>query len=362
VTFWAQNPPEAKRLTLPRHVTLRRGTMDDEYATFEVMRRTMGHEMAWSHHAAARRHLQTTADSSFWLAEEKQRFTSARVVGYARSVVREGVWSLTEFFVLPGHHRQGIGGSLLARCCEDGENSGANTRLILASQHAGADSLYVRKLDCYPRLPMMMLVGPLGRLRPPEAGGRAIVDTLLPSVGPAQSPRMAVAVGEFLRAEPLLLTPDVVDSLNALDRAVVGYARPLEHQFWAHEMAGIGGAARIFRRARRSADGAEEAGEIVGYAYIGAYSSGPALASVPEELPHMLAHVAALSVALGRVEPEQEIVQPIEQYWTLAGTNEITLRWLLECGWQIVFHYLFMSSRPIGTLDRYVGYNPLYFL
>ena len=76
----------------------------------------------------------------------------------------------------------------------------------------------------------------------------------------------------------------------------------------------------------------------------------------------MLAHVSGLIHALANADNDLDIVTPLEQYWTLAGTNEVTLRWLLECGWQIVFHYLFMSSRPLGSFDRYVGYNPLYFL
>lgn len=360
--FWSQPDPQVKRSTLPRHISVRRGTIDDEYATFEVMRRTMGHEMAWTHHAPARHHLQHTACSSFWVAEEKQRFTSARIVGYARSVVREGVWSLTEFFVLPGHHRQGIGGALLARCREEGEGFGADTRLILASQHSGADSLYVRKLDCFPRLPMMMLVGPLSKLRAPEDGDCVILETALPFVDAAQSRRAANAIGDLLRAEPLVLTSEAAAAIDALDRRIVGYARPLEHAFWSREMGGVSGASRLFRRVHRSPDGSEQAGKIVGYAYIGYHSSGPALSDDPHDLPHMLAHVSALSLALANADSELDIVHPLEQYWTLAGSNEVTLRWLLECGWQIVFHYLFMSSRPLGSFDRYVGYNPLYFL
>jgi GNAT superfamily N-acetyltransferase len=360
--FWPQQDSQEKRAVLPRHISLRRGTGDDEYPTFEVMRRTMGHEMTWSHHAPTRHHLQTSPNSSFWVAEEKQRFTSARIVGYARSIVREGVWSLTEFFVMPGHHRQGIGGALLANCVEDGEAFGANTRLILASQHAGADSLYVRKLDCYPRLPMMMLVGPLSRLRAPAGDAPRIVETAFPFVDPVLSLRAESAFGEILLAEPLVLTPKIIDAIDALDRRIVGFARPEDHRFWAREAGGMSGASRIFRRVRRDADGEDELGEIAGYAYLGPHSSGPALADAPGDLPHMLAHVATLSSALANADSEHEIIQPLEQYWALAGSNEVTLRWLLECGWQIVFHYLFMSTRPLGSLDRYVGYNPLYFL
>lgn len=359
--FWIQQERKENRNGLPRQISLRRGGMDDEYATFEVMRRTMGQEMAWSHHAPARRHLQNTACASFWIAEEKQRFTSARVVGYARSVVREGVWSLTEFFVLPSHHRQGIGNALLACCREEGERFGADTRLILASQHAGADSLYIRKLACYPRLPMLMLVGPLAKLRRPASAGPRIVDTGI-SAAEGDSPSDAGESDEILLAEPFVLTSEVSSALDALDRKIVGYARPLEHPFWTQEMGGPSGASRLYRRARRVAAGKVERGEITGYAYLGAYSSGPALAERAEDLPHMIAHVAALTVEHSNAAGEFEILQPIEQYWALAGPNEMTLKWLLDCGWQIVFHYLFMSSRPLGALDRYVGYNPLYFL
>src|SRR5258708_7455147 len=133
--FWTSRETENKARSLPRGISVRRGGTEDEHATFEVMKRTMGYDMNWSHHLLVRRHLRNSPDSSFWLAEERQRFGSVKVIGYARSVVREGVWSLTEFFVLPGHHRQGIGGALLAKCLEDGLKAGANTRLILASTH-----------------------------------------------------------------------------------------------------------------------------------------------------------------------------------------------------------------------------------
>jgi len=360
--FWTQQDQQPSRQSLPRQIALRRGTMDDEYATFEVMRRTMGHEMAWSHHAAARRHLQNTECASFWLAVEKQRFSGSKVVGYARSVVREGVWSLTEFFVLPGHHRQGIGGALLARCQEDGKNFGADTRIILASQHSAADSLYVRKLVCFPRLPMMMLVGSLAKLRSPERTESPIIETTLAFADPEMHRVSTSVQGEIIRAEPMVQSPEVSEAIDALDRRIVGYARPQEHAFWAHEMGGVAGPSRIFRRAQRSADGAEELGEIVGYAYMGPHSSGPALADCPADLPHMIAHVARLSGISSNADSDLDLVQYPEQYLALAGTNEVILKWLLECGWHIVFHYLFMTSRPIGSLDRYVGYNPLYFL
>jgi len=82
---------EKKERGLPRSVRVRRGTADDEFPTFEAMRRTMNQEMNWAHHAPTRHHLRGSADSSFWLAEESALFSTPKVIGYARSMVREGV-------------------------------------------------------------------------------------------------------------------------------------------------------------------------------------------------------------------------------------------------------------------------------
>ena len=65
---------------------------------------------------------------------------------------------------------------------------------------------------------------------------------------------------------------------------------------------------------------------------------------------------------MAHTDSDFDLVPAVEQYLAVPGTNETVLRWLLECGWQIVFHYLFMSSCPLGSLERYVGHNPLYFL
>lgn len=342
-----------------RGISLRRGTLEDETATFEVMRRAMGYDMNWHHHVETRKHLRHSANASYWLAEETPRFGRPRVVGYAHSIVRESVWNLTEFFVMPSHHRQGIGGALLLRCLDDGAQAGATTRLVLASQHGGADSLYIRHAGCYPRLPMILLAGPTTSLFPPIEEGPTcqIEDAVVPSF---QAAYQRARAGEFrsvapvVIAEPMRLSNELLAEVNAVDREIVGYARPEEHALWTRLMGGETGAARLFRRAID--------GRLVGYAYFGAHSSGPALAGDPALLPAFIAHVAAISRQYARARPEFGFSEPVEHHLALAGTNEIVLDWLLRCGWQIVFQYLFMSSRPLGQLDRYVCHNPLYVL
>ena len=328
---------------LPRGVRIRQGRAEDEIATFETMRRAAGFDMSWSHHAAMRQSLRDSPLTSFQVAEETPRFSRPRIIGYSRSIIRDRVWSLTEFFVSPDHHRRGVGGALLARSLEDGANAGADTRLVLASQHPSADALYIRKAGCVPRVPMFLLSGTLKNLRVPAVG--TIYDTMQTE---GRTPYAD------LQAEPLLLTPEVRAAFDTLDRQIVGYSRSIEHNHWAAVMGGYHGAARIFRRAAN--------GEIVGYAYFGPHSSGPALALAPHDLPRMMAHVAELSRLRYRDPAEAFFVTTQEHYCAVAGTNEIVLRWLLDCGWQIIFQYLFMSSRPLGQLDRYVCHNPLYVL
>ena len=339
-----QHPPSSP---LPRGLRVRQGEAGDELAAFDVMRRAMNFDMPWADHAAIRHHLRQSAGASFWVAEETPRFHRNRVVGYGRSIVREGVWCLTEFFVLPDFHRRGLGGAILERCLTDGAQFGANTRLVLASQHPAADSLYIRRAECTPRLPMLLLVGPSDSLRVPGPEAAAIVES---RIGQRRSEDRFAR----LLAEPLLLTTESKAALDTLDRAIVGYARPMEHAHWAATMGGINGAARLFRRA--------SSGEIVGYAYIGGTGSGPALALEPENLPAMLAHVAQRERLRSRENRENGFLFASDRYMALAGTNEIVLRWLLDCGWRIAFQYLFMASRPLGSLDRYICHNPIYIL
>ena len=344
---------------LPRGVGLRRARSEDEAAAFDIMRRAMGHDMNWTHHANTRRHLRNAPHSSFWLAEEMPRFGRARPVGYAHSIVRDGVWCLTEFFVLPTHHRQGIGRALLSRCLADGDAAGADTRLVLASPHASADALYMRRAGCFPRVPMLLLSGPAANLQMlPSDMQVTIADDILPANNAANLPDGSFGWRDPLalriRAHPLVLTPDVQREMDILDRQTVGYARAPEHHLWSEEMGGAMGAARLFYD--------QDTGQMVGYAYFGPHSSGPALASSPALLPHLIAHVMRVSRHYERSTQGGHLFEPADPYWAVAGTNEIMLRWLLDCGWQIVFQYLFMSTRPLGQLDRYACHNPLYML
>lgn len=341
-----QLAPESVARPLPRGVVLRRGRDSDEHATFDVMRRAMSYDLTYDNHVAFRNHLRESPRCSFWLAEDSPRFSRPRVVGYARSIVRDSVWSLTEFFTLPDFQGRGVGAALLERCLEEGVRAGADSRLVLASMHGGANALYIRKLGCLPRLHMMLLAGsPLTLKLPPEQENTVL-----------ESGRIhGLLEPHCLYAEPITLNPETEALLNGLDREAIGFSRPSEHQFRQTLIEQGQCVGRLFRKG-------SDTGEIVGYAYAGAQYQGPIYAKDPNDLPRIFLHITQQLRQRMRNAPIGAFSPTLDYYASLSGNNETLLPWLMECGWRIIFHYLYMSSRPMGRLDRYVGHNPLYVL
>ena len=332
---------------LPQRIRLRAGTEADEITTFEVMRRAMKIEVVWEHHRRLRDHLRVSDGSSFWVAEEMSRIGRPRIVGYARSIVREDVWMLTEFFLIPEYQHRGVGKALLAQVLLSATTHGAKRKLILASQHPAANALYIKMAGCVPRVPMLMLSGSPKRLKVSGNEADSIVDIEDEYVPYRQKPRFI--------AEPLSLTPEVSTEINRLDRESVGFARPQEHAYWTKEMSGETGISRLFREV----DERGNTGAIVGYAYAGRDCGGPVSATKAEYLPRFFSHV------MGRVEAKRKrhfdlgFMDTSETYVSLAGTNEVALRWLLECGWRITSQFLLMTDFTPGNLEGYLGHHPV---
>ena len=76
-------------------------------------------------------HLARTGEH-FWIAER-----DGESIGYARSVLRDGVRELTEFFVLPGHQSAGLGRELLSRAFP---TEGARHRVIVDPWRANGNA------------------------------------------------------------------------------------------------------------------------------------------------------------------------------------------------------------------------------
>ena len=92
-------------------------------------------------------HLAETADE-WWMAEDD---ATGRAVGYARSILRDGVRELTEFFVLPDAQAGGVGRELLARAFPA---EGARHRAIVATTDPRAIARYL-KTGLGGRLPLV---------------------------------------------------------------------------------------------------------------------------------------------------------------------------------------------------------------
>ncbi len=341
--------PVRSERVLPKGVHIRRGRESDELPSFEVMRRAMGFDITWDYHAPTRNYIRNAVGCSFWVAEERSLLGAAKLLGYARALVRDEVMCITECFVLPNHHGTGIGSGLLNHILHAAGMAGAKTRMVLASQSPAAQRLYIQRAACFPRIPMMMFSAPESFVI--EDTSHIIQDLSNTSVQDQLSSNAAASA--LFTAEAIHLTPELIEELNQIDQRVVGFARPDEHAFWIHESGGEAGSGRLFRY--------RETGKIAGYGYIGDHFCGPILSLDPQYQPWMLIHVTSLRASLAQ-EKNGFFAVTKEIYCSVAGINETMLKWLVNSGWKLMFHYTYMSSKPLGQLDRYIGHEPLYLL
>jgi GNAT superfamily N-acetyltransferase len=214
-------------------------------------------------------------------------------VGFAAAVIRDGVWFLSQLWVLPEHHRGGIGSMLLDEALSFGR--GASAFCTVSSPHPAAQLLYLRAS----MFPLWTQI---------EMGG-----------------------GNDVSSEP----PDGVRELTAadqawvddLDREVRGMARPEDHGFWR----GQDGTALALERA----------GAPAGYIY--AWPDG-------KVGPGAVRGVTDLSLAIRaalRAGPGQTI-------FPVPSTNWRALRELIRLGFAPVgATNTFMASRALADGTRY---------
>src|SRR5213075_1928060 len=136
-------------------------------------------------------HLARTGEH-FWIAE-----FDGQVIGYARSIQRDGVRELTEFFVLPSQQSAGVGRELLARAFPA---DGADHRSIIATTNPQSLSRYLRA-GVSPRFPIFSFS------RKPTT----------------------VNVDSDLVVEPITSLESVLSDLNQLDQNILGYKRGEDH-------------------------------------------------------------------------------------------------------------------------------------
>jgi predicted acetyltransferase len=228
-------------------------------------------------------------------------------VGYARSIVRDGVRELTEFFVLPDAQSSGIGRGLLERAFPAG---GARHRAIVATIDTRAIARYLRTgLDA--RLPMIGWEG-------------------TPHDDPLNS---------TLSRERIDPDAPPLDDLAAIDRAVLGFVRDADHRWLASQRD-----AWLYRRE----------GRAVGYGYHPSRAGwgGPYAALSPADMPVLLADGEAAAARAGH--PFVTFDTPM--------SSRAAIDHLLSRGFRVdPFVMLFFTDGPIDGLDRYVLTSPPFF-
>ncbi len=244
-------------------------------------------------------HLRQTADQ-FWVAQQK-----GQTVGFARSVLREGVRELTELFVRPGTQSGGLGRSLIERAFP---KDGASNRFIIATSDFRAQTLYL-KAGVFPRFPIYLFE------RTPE-----------------QTP-----FESDLQVVPLQNEATTVATLGEIDQDVIGFRRDVDHQWFLANRRGF-----LYVRNGRPA----------GYGYVGE-SSGPFALLNASDFPAVLAHAESTVQAAGHNYFGLEVPM----------VNETAVTYLLSRNFKMdVFMAMLMSERPFGNFDRYIVTSPPFFV
>ena len=254
----------------------------------------------WARRQGLFDHLARTGDA-WWLAEDD----GGRIVGYARSIMRDGTRELTEFFVLSEHQGGGLGRELLGRVFAA---EGASHRTIVATLEPAALARYLKS-------------GVLARL-------------LLAYIAWAPT---ATAVASDLEAMAMDGSPEMGAALAGIDRQLLGHTRAEDHAWLQADRQG-----RLYRRA----------GVPVGYGYTG-LEQGPFAALEAGDLPAILAD--AETRAAGAGAEAFGIWAPL--------VNAAALEHAFARGGRIdPFLAVFMSDAPRLDGERYLITNPPFFV
>jgi hypothetical protein len=299
-------------------ITFRPGTIADSEAVFWIFHDTvmdLGRrtgtmpisggsdpqvlEGLWEARRSLYEHLARTADQ-FWIAER-----AGQPCGYARTVLRDGVRELTEFFVLPAAQSGGLGRELLARAFAP---EGAAHRSVVATTDVRALARYMQA-GMTTRFPIFYFTGAPERVPAPA-------DLTVEPIDPAAAP---------------------LDTLAQIDHAVIGYRRSVDHAWLAGERQGF-----VYRRG----------GEVVGYGYVGR-SSGPFALLDPADTPAVLAHAERTAAERGDAPFGLDV----------PAVNRAAVTYLQARGYRIdPFLTFYLSDEPLDAFDRYICTTPTFFI
>ena len=248
----------------------------------------------WRRQQDLYRHLEQTAAED-WVAQDDD----GALVGWARSVERDGHLQLTHFFVAPGTQGAGVGRQLLHRAFPPGRG---RQRSIIATTSPGALSLYLRHGVDY----QCMAFSFIGR---PQARADDEGDLRIERVQPAA---------------------DTLDRLVEIDAQVLGFRRAVDLEYFM---------------CRQPVYLAWRADCLAGYAFgSDGLSSGPAAALRPQDLPALLRRVEASACDAG-VD---------ELLLMIPARAADAVNWALTSGYRIdPFYEVLLANTPM-QLDRYL--------
>jgi GNAT superfamily N-acetyltransferase len=238
----------------------------------------------------------------WWVAEEAD---SGRLIGFARTVERDGLLELTEFFVRPSQQSRGVGKALLERAFPP--QLGA-VRSIIATSDVRAQVRYYAA-GTVARFPLFTMGGVPG-----EASASGVVTE------PMDDQR-------------------AIEVQRDVERTVLGHRRSDDELRWLLD--------------RRKGHLYRCEGRVIGFSFLGPDGAGPMAALDPSDLPAILLHVEGFAHSIGIEHLELQV----------PGPNEVAIRHLIGRGFRLdPWINLLMSDRPFGQFDRFIPFSPPLFL
>jgi GNAT superfamily N-acetyltransferase len=287
-------------------------------------------------------HLTATADQ-YWIAER-----DGELMGFARSILRDNVRELTEFFVSPRAQSDGIGRELLARAMPPG----ARRTYIMASLDLRAQALY-HKLGVYQISAVYTFAKNRERFVPLQPN----VQT--PAQSEAQSVRsedqttdqpidrateVATEVAREITKEITIdedtpsiipMTAEHLPMLAALDETIHGHHRDMDHAWLMAQRAGF-----LLLRDDRA----------VGYGYVGEPYSGPFVMLNTADFPVALAYAENFALEHGFANFGVDVPM----------INRTAIRFLLDRGYQMSpFFCFYMCDEQPLHVDKTIITGPM---
>jgi GNAT superfamily N-acetyltransferase len=226
-----------------------------------------------------------------------------RIVAIAGASVRDDLWYLSAFWLLPEFQGKKIGMPLLRQVFEAGTDAGATNFFTWSSIDMTAMAAYM-KLGMYPGYEIFVFEGP------PQGFGQ---------IPPGY--------------EVIPLEKKVA---MELDRAIRGARREPEHELWVKQMP-------VARAVKRD-------GEVVGYYYVNRGTIGPAgwmEADAGSDILILAGRDAATSAPNIRL--------------SIPGINHSAIRFALGHGLRLTSCAHFLTTSVFGRMEQYVPSGPLFF-